>query len=77
MSLVKLIEGFFLIVPIVVLLLVGGAISLQSGVHHLTTGRDYLKLAGNFSQMVLRILAYVAILLAVQHLIGLRPNLGW
>jgi hypothetical protein len=77
MSLVKLIEGCFIIMPSVMLLLVGGAISLQSGVHHLTTGRDYLKLAGNFSQMVLRIIGYAAILMAVQYLIGLRPTLGW
>lgn len=73
----KVFEGFLIIVPILFLLAVGAIIALRSGVGELQTGRDYLQIAGNLSQMILRVLGYVAILLAVQYLIGLRPSLGW
>jgi hypothetical protein len=73
----KLLEGFLIIVPILFLLAVGAIIALRSGVGELQTGRDYEQIAGNLSQMILRVVGYVAILLAVQYLIGLRPSLGW
>jgi len=73
----KVFEGFLIIVPILFLLAVGAIIALRSGVGELETGRDYMQIAGNLSQMILRVLGYVAILLAVQYLIGLRPSLGW
>ena len=77
MSRDKVFEGFLIIVPILFLLAVGAIIALRSGVGELETGRDYLQIAGNLSQMILRVVGYVAILLAVQYLIGLRPSLGW
>jgi len=70
-------EGFLILGPILFLLAVGATIALRSGVGGLQTGRDYLQIAGNLSQMILRVIGYVAILLAVQYLIGLRPSLGW
>ena len=73
----KVFEGSLIIVPIVLLLAVGAIIALRSGVGELQTGRDYMQIAGNLSQMILRVVGYVAILLAVQYLIGLRPSLGW
>jgi hypothetical protein len=73
----KVFEGSLIIVPILFLLAVGAIIALRSGVGELETGRDYLQIAGNLSQMILRVVGYVAILLAVQYLIGLRPSLGW
>jgi len=73
----KVLEGSLIIVPILFLLGVGAIIALRSGVGELETGRDYLQIAGNLSQMILRVVGYVAILLAVQYLIGLRPSLGW
>lgn len=73
----KVFEGSLIIVPILFLLAVGAIIALRSGVSELETGRDYLQIAGNLSQMILRVVGYVAILLAVQYLIGLRPSLGW
>ncbi|MGA7501035.1 MAG: hypothetical protein WBX00_30250 [Isosphaeraceae bacterium] len=73
----KVFEGSLIIVPILFLLAVGAIIALRSGVGELETGRDYLQIAGNLSHMILRVLGYVAILLAVQYLIGLRPSLGW
>jgi len=73
----KVFEGFLIIVPILFLLAVGAIIALRSGVGEPQTGRDYLQIAGNLSQVILRVVGYVAILLAVQYLIGLRPSLGW
>ena len=73
----SVLEGSLIIVPILFLLAVGATIALRSGVGELQTSRDYLQIAGNFSQMILRVVGYVAILLAVQYLIGLRPSLGW
>ena len=72
-----LLEGSLILVPIFLLLAVGAFIALRSGVGELHTGRDYLQIAGNLSQMILRVVGYVAILLAVQYMIGLRPSLGW
>ncbi len=77
MSLDKLFAGFLILGPILLLLVVGAIITLRSGVRALETGRDYLRMVGNLSQMILRVVGYVAVLLAVQHLIGLRPSLGW
>ncbi len=68
---------FAILVPIFVLLSVGTWIALRSGVGELTSGRDYLQIAGNLSQMVLRIAGYLVVLLVLQYLIGLRPSLGW
>ncbi len=70
-------EGSLIIGPILFLLVVGAIIALRSGVGELQSGRDYLQIAGNLSQMILRVVGYVAILLALQYLIGLRPSLGW
>ncbi len=64
-------------VPIAALLLGGGFIALRSGVTQLSTGQDFLKVAGNFSHLVLRVAGYVAALIILQYCIGLRPSLGW
>jgi hypothetical protein len=77
MSLHRIIEGFVIVVPIIVLLIVGAAIAIRSGFQELNTGRDYLQIAGNISKVILRVAGYVAVLIAVQYLIGLRPSLGW
>jgi hypothetical protein len=68
---------FAILVPIFILLGVGTWIALRSGVDELNTGRDYLQIAGNLSQMILRIAGYVVVLLVLHYLIGLRPSLGW
>ncbi len=77
MSSDKVIEGFLIFGSILFLLVVGAVIALRSGVGRLETGRDYLQVIGNLSQMVLRVAGYVVILLVLQYLIGLRPSLGW
>ena len=73
----KLFEGFLILGSILLLLVVGAVIALRSGVGQLESGRDYIQIAGNLSQMILRVAGYVVLLLVVQYLIGLRPSLGW
>jgi hypothetical protein len=73
----RVLEGVFIIGTILLLLLVGAVIALRSGISEVTSGKDYLRIAGNLSGILLRIACYVGVLLAVQHMIGLRPSLGW
>ena len=73
----RVLVGIAVWASIAVLIVVGTVIALRSGVGELNTRRDYLNVISNLSQMVLRIAGYVAILIAVQHMIGLRPSLGW
>lgn len=73
----SLIRKAWEIVPILLLLVVGGAIAIQSGVHHLTSRQDLRQVMRNFSQILLRILAYAAAMLLVHEWIGMRPGLGW
>jgi hypothetical protein len=77
MGLVSLIRQAWEIVPILLLLLVGGAIAIPSGVRHLAGGHDARQLAGNIWGIVLRVLGYAAMLLIVHEWIGIRPALGW
>jgi hypothetical protein len=74
---VSLIKQTWEIIPILLLLLVGGAIAIPSGVRHLASGQDFRQLAGNVSGIVLRVLGYAAALLMVQEWVGLRSVFGW
>ena len=64
-------------IPILLLLMVGGMIALKSGVRRSGESQNLRQVVGNLSQMTLRVLGYVAVLLALQYWIGLRPSLGW
>jgi hypothetical protein len=64
-------------IPVLLLVLVGGLIALQSGVKSATAGQYRRQRAANLSQMLLRITGYVALFLALQSWIGQRPTLGW
>ncbi|WP_165227173.1 hypothetical protein [Aquisphaera insulae] len=70
-------ERLLIFGPILFLIAVGAWIASRSGVARLSTGQDYLKLAGNLSQMALRIVGYVVLLIGIQYMVGLRPTLGW
>ena len=65
------------VVPILLLLLVGGAIAVPSGVRRLASRRDVRQLVGNLSAILLRVLGYIAAMLVVHEWIGLRLGLGW
>ncbi len=64
-------------VPILLLLVIGGLIVLQSGVRRSAAGHDFRQVAANLSHLLLRVTGYVALFLALQSWIGLRPSLGW
>jgi hypothetical protein len=64
------------IVPVLLLLLVGIAIAIPSGVHRLTSGRGIRQLVGNLSGLLFRVIGYLAALLLVHDWIGVRA-LGW
>ena len=77
MSLSSVLSEVWEIVPILLLLLVGGLVAVRSGADRLASGRDFRQIARNLSQMILRVAGYVAVLLALQYWIGQRPMLGW
>ncbi len=77
MDAARMIRGAWEIVPILLLLLVGGVVALRSGVHHLNSRQDFRQVVGNLSEILLRILCYAAALLMVHEWIGMRPGLGW
>jgi hypothetical protein len=71
------IKEAWVVLPILLLLFVGGAIAVQSGVERSAKGLDIRLMVRNLSRMMLRIMAYVALLVVLQYCIGLRPSLGW
>ncbi len=74
---VSVIKELWEIVPVLVLLVVGGVIAVRSGLAQNGTSPSLGQVAGNLAQMLLRVLGYVAVLLTLQYCIGLRPSLGW
>jgi hypothetical protein len=64
-------------IPILLLLMVGGMIAINSGVRQPGRSQSLRQLVGNLSQITFRVLGYLAVLLALQYWIGLRPQLGW
>jgi succinate dehydrogenase hydrophobic anchor subunit len=73
----NLIRESWELVPILLLLLVGGAIAIRSGVRRLTSREDLRQVMVNISNILLRILAYAAAMLLVHEWIGMRTVLGW
>ncbi len=64
-------------VPILLLLSVGGLIAVWSGLQRPLTGLGLRQFAVSIGQVLLRVVGYVAVLLALQHWIGMRPFFGW
>jgi CHASE2 domain-containing sensor protein len=73
----SLIREAWEMIPILLLLMAGAMIALKSGVRRSGKSQNLRQVAGNLSQITLRVLGYVALLLALQYWIGLRPQLGW
>jgi hypothetical protein len=59
------------------LLALGLIMTLWSGVVSLGTREGLRCLGGNLSQVLLRLLGFLAGLLAVQRVVGFRLDLGW
>jgi hypothetical protein len=77
MSLKQVVSVAVVVIPIFGLLTAGGIIALKSGVSHVNSSQDLVKVAGNFSQLLLRVTFYVVGLILLQYCIGMRPSLGW
>jgi hypothetical protein len=77
MSLSTVLSEVWELVPILLLLSVGGWIAVRSGADRPASETNIRQIARNFSQMILRVACYVAFLLALQYWIGQRPMLGW
>jgi hypothetical protein len=73
----SILRQLWAVIPVLFLLLAGGLIALRSGVEQPASGTKLHQFVGNFYQMVLRIMGYVAVLLALQYWIGQRPTFGW
>jgi len=71
------IKEAWVVLPILLLLFGGGLIAVQSGVERSASGLDLRQMVRNLSRMLLRIVAYVVLLVVLQYCIGLRPSLGW
>ncbi len=63
--------------PIFGLILLGLLVSLRSGGVSLSSPQGLSRLASNLSRLLLRLVGYVAGLLAVQQFIGFPLELGW
>jgi hypothetical protein len=73
----NLIRDAWELIPISLLLVVGGAIAIRSGVRGLATRQDFRQVLGNVSHVMLRVIGYVAALLLVNQFVGMRLALGW
>lgn len=77
MDLKQIANGAVVVLPILTLLLSGVFIAARSGVDRVSSSKDLVQIASNFSAVLLRVAGYVVILLLVQHFIGLRSTFGW
>lgn len=75
MTAMELARGVAILSPIFGLLMMGLAITLRSGVANLSTEQGLRQLAGNFSQLVLRLGIVLVVLVMVQHMVGFRLGL--
>jgi hypothetical protein len=71
------IKEAWVVIPILLLLFAGCLIAVRSGVERRTSGLDVRQIIRTFWRVLLRLAGYVAVLLALQYWIGLRPSLGW
>jgi hypothetical protein len=60
-----------------ILLIVGSAIAIRSGVPVAASRQGLRVVIENVSQVFLRILGYGAVMLVVHEYIGMRTTLGW
>ena len=63
--------------PVFLLVLMGLAITLRSGVVHLASGQGLRRMAGNLSHTAIALIACVIALVAIQEAVGLRVHFGW
>jgi hypothetical protein len=77
MRLFDFLEAFLVIGPILGLLLVGFLVSLQSGVAGSSSPHGVGLFLGSLSRVLIRVVGYVAGLLAVQYIVGFPLGLAF
>jgi hypothetical protein len=77
MGLRSLLREAWEMVPILLLLFAGSLIALRSGLDRSASRQGLRQFTGNLYRMLLRVMGYVAVLLALQYWIGQRPLMGW
>lgn len=75
MTALELARGVATLSPILALVVMGLAITLQSGEANLSTGQGLRQLVGNASQLIVRLGIVLALLAMVQNLVGFRLGL--
>jgi hypothetical protein len=67
----------WVILPVLALFLVGGVIALHSEAQRPDSGWKPRQVAASLSRLLLRVLGYVAVLLALQSWVGLGHSPVW
>jgi hypothetical protein len=70
-------KEFFILGPIVALLILGSVIALQSGVARVWSAEGRRALVDNLSSMLVRVAGYLAGLFAIQRFVGFPLELPW
>ncbi len=71
------IKQAWVIIPVLLLLIAGITITVQSGIARSASGFDVRQFSQTLARMMVRIVGYVLALLVLQYFIGQRPSLGW
>jgi hypothetical protein len=75
MNALELVETLMILAPIVGLVVAGFAITLQSGVVHLTSHNGLRRMAWNLSEAVLLLVGCLIALLIIQQICGIHGGL--
>jgi hypothetical protein len=75
MNAMELVKTLVVLAPIVGLVVAGFAITLQSGVAHLTSCEGLRRMAWNMSEAVLLLVGWLVSFLIIQQICGVRTGL--
>lgn len=73
-----LMQDYLILLPVLLLIVVGVVIALQSGeVSEIKNGRGLGQMAGNFSSLLVRVVGYLTAIGLVERIIGSPTLFGW
>ena len=75
-NLLEISKGLFLLVPIGILLSVGGLLALNSGVSQPEAGSSVWRYMGNLGSLIMQLVCVLALLLVLQQSVGLGLGLN-
>lgn len=75
-NLLEISKGLFLLVPIGILLSVGGLLALNSGVSRPEGGSSVWRYMGNLGSLIMQLACVLALLLILQQSVGLGLGLN-